>query len=253
MKQMFLILFLFFALYACKEESVDVYAGECGIYFDTRNIFLDTISVAWGLQNSDVLEQTLTLKVKLFGNVATYDRKFSVDVVSEADDSLAAVEGVDFRPIVRECILPALQAQTEITLQLLRTPILKTEARRFTIRLNESSELKFLYSREQYIDSVTTRLLDTQRVIYMSELFPKPTWWSYAGQGPLGDWSVTKSILICDVMNISRTDWIAPLTERPVTQGYLKYVGRFMHRWLQENPTMDENGELMKMGPDSLN
>ncbi|MFR7811522.1 MAG: hypothetical protein ACLU4N_20985 [Butyricimonas faecihominis] len=41
--------------------------------------------------------------------------------------------------------------------------------------------------------------------------------------------------------------------EGTFTQGYLSYVGKYTHRWLQENPTKDEDGKLMVMGPDSQN
>jgi hypothetical protein len=33
-----------------------------------------------------------------------------------------------------------------------------------------------------------------------------------------------------------------------LTEGYLKFVGKYMHRWLQDNPQEDENGKPMEMG-----
>ena len=50
------------ALVGC-EESLDTYAGENGIYFDTRyeesEMQNDTIDVHWGLKKSDVTSQKL--------------------------------------------------------------------------------------------------------------------------------------------------------------------------------------------------
>ena len=149
-----------------------------------------------------------------------------------------------------EYVIPANEAETKITVKVLRTDALMKQARRFTIRLNETPELQFLYSRTQYIDSVTSRMIDTQRVIYMNEAFPEPGWWYRYGRSIFGTWSATKSKVICDVMGIDREIWVGNLVE-PLTVGYIKFVGKYMHRWLQENPTKDEDGEWMQMGPDS--
>lgn len=251
MKHITFILLSFVMLCAC-EEKIDAYSGECGIYFDTKGIFSDTIFVHWGLKNSEVTEQNLTLKVRLFGDVATYDRKFSVDIISDTNETLRAIEGVDYRPFSTEYTLSALQAEVNINISLLRTEALQKHARRFTVRLKETSEFHFLYSRLAWVDSVTTRLLDVQRVVYMDENFPVPKWWSLVGQSIFGDWSMKKSILICDLMDIDREVWIGDLVGT-LTEGYLRYVGKYMHRWLQDNPTLDEDGELMEMGRASQN
>jgi hypothetical protein len=34
--------------------------------------------------------------------------------------------------------------------------------------------------------------------------------------------------------------------------GYLKFVGKYMYRWLQENPQVDEDGKAMTMGTGSM-
>ena len=252
MRYLIFILFLLVAFCACEEE-IDAYAGKCGIYFDTKDMRLDTVTVSWGLKNSELKEQSLMLKVCLFGDVAPYDRKFSIDVISDLEDTLRAIEGVDYRPFSVEYTLPALQAETTINIQLLRTEILQKEARRFTVRLKETAELQFLYSRQWQEDSVTTRLLDIQRVVYMDENFPMPRWWYMLGPSVFGDYSVKKSIVICDVMGIDRETWALGNLASDLSEGYLKYVGKYMHRWLQEHPTEDENDELMEMGPASRN
>ena len=250
MKQIIIILFLFMTFSACNEEVIAPYEGECGMYFDVAQTSLDTMFIAWGLKDSEIKEQTVNFKVRLFGDVATYDRKFSIDVISDENDTLRAIEGVDYMKFPTEYMIPAHEAETNITIKVLRTDVLMKQARRFTIRLKETPELQFLYSRRQAIDSVTFRLVDAQRVIYMDETFPTPWWWWRYGNSIFGTWSATKSKLICDVMSIDREVWIGNLVGS-FTPGYIKFVGKYMHRWLQENPTKDEDGELMEMGPDS--
>lgn len=246
--------FLLLCCSACKEE-IPIYEGESGIYFSTQNMMLDTIFVPWGLKESEVTEQEYTLKVCLFGAVKPYDRKFSVRVNADASDTLAAVEGVDFRALDEEYVMPANQAEAPIKITLLRRPDLDKKARRFTVHLEENDDLKFLYSRElsldstQWVNDVKVRRLDLQRTIYMDERFQVPNWWPLCGTNYFGTYSSKKMILICDVMNISRADFIAPFSmENRITDGYLKFVGRYMHRWLQENPQTEEDGTPMEMG-----
>lgn len=255
MKKSFIAIFTFLLLCGACKKDLEIYSGESGIYFSTQNIMLDTIFVPWGLKDSEVTEQEYTLKVCLFGEVKPYDRKFSVRINTEANDSLAAEEGVDFRAMAEEYVMPANQAETLIGITLLRRPDLAEKARRFTIHLQESDELKFLYSREYSLDStewvndVRVRRLDLQRTIYMDERFQVPNWWPLCGNNYFGTYSTKKMILICDVMNIDRADFVAPFSlENRITDGYLKFVGRYMHRWLQDNPQTEEDGSQMEMG-----
>lgn len=241
---------------AC-EKDIDTFSGESGIYFETRNIFLDTIYISWGLKNSEIVEQKTRLKVCLYGNTADYDRNFKIEVITNADDEMSAVEGVDFLIADTECVMPANMAETYIDIDLLRSSNLRNQPKCFMVRLIENDELHFIYTREYSVtdvnDGIITRHLDYQRVIYMDESFPKPGWWSLYGDAIFGDWTVTKAVLICDVMGIDREDWVK--TDGTLSQGYLKFVGRYMHRWLSEQttPVLDEDGTLMKMGTMSQN
>lgn len=245
-----IFIFCMSLLFGACEEEIDVYGGENGIYFDTKEILLDTVDVAWGLKVSEVREQVVRLRVKLFGDVAAYDRAFAIEIESDPADTLKAVEGIDYRPFPLEYTIPANKAETFIEVPVLRSEALKKEPRRLTIKLKETPQLKFLYSRQIAVDSVTVRDVDTQRVIKMTEDFPQPWWWRRFGQSIFGDWSVTKSVLICDQLNIDREIWIGDLIG-DLTTGFLKFAGQYMHRYLQEHPTLDEDGEPMQMGPDS--
>lgn len=253
-----IILIIGAAALACTacEKELDTYHGSSGIYFDTKEMYLDTIKVHWGLKNSDITEQELELKVCLFGNTKEYDRTFNVQVTTESGDEYAAAEGVDYRPLPAEYVIPAGQAETYIRLELLRSEGLLETPKRFVIRLVENHELAFLYSREAKLTSddgtVTTHYLDYQRVIYMDERFPMPSWWSYLGNSVFGTWSMKKSALICDVMDIDRELWVNDLVSG-LSEGYLRFCGKYMHRWLQENPQTDEDGSPMTMGTASRN
>ena len=220
------LLFLLLILVSCVscEKDINTYEGDSGIYFADEGIFSDTLRVAWGLKNSDIKMQSIQLKVCLYGNTANYDRKFNIEVYSDTD-TLSAIEGVDFKAFATEYVMSANQAETSIGIDLLRTEDLIKHPKRFVVKLIENPELRFIYTREAtiLIDSVNfkTRPIDYQRV-----------------------WSQKKTALICDVMNIDREDFV----KTKLTEGYLKFVGKYMHRWLQDNPQEDENGKPMEMG-----
>ncbi len=252
-KKIFPIIALLFLLVSC-EETIESYNGESGIYFDTKGMVTDTIRVPWGLKSSDIKEQTIKLKVCLFGNTADHDRTFNVLVSTDQGNPMAATENTDYKPIATQYVLPANAAEMEISIDLLRSQTLKTQPKCFTVSLVESPELKFLYTREiseMGEDSIShIRQLDYQRVILMNENFEKPAWWNVYGTGYFGTWSQTKAALICDVMGIDREVWMLS-DGTGLTQGYLKFVGKYMYNWLQEHPTLDEDGNPMQMGTQS--
>lgn len=240
---------------ACEKE-LDTYKGESGIYFDhtkDQNILrADTLPFPWGKVDGDIKEEVVNLQINLIGNVVDYDRSFEVSVVS-SDAPETAVEGIDYKPFNKSCVIRANEASTTLAITLLRTEALQTEKRILTVKLNETDELKFLYSREAVEEDDNIRLIDLQRVIVMDETLPAPTWW-YGSRirNIFGDYSMKKAITICNVMDIDREQWLD--NEFGDRTAYLQFVGQHMHRWLQEQdpPIYEEDGDtLMEMGPDS--
>ena len=174
MKQICYIILFFTAFFYACEKDVDSYEGESGIYFDTEGKLNDTVVVSWGMKAGDVVTRNLKLRVMLVGTVADYDRKFTVDVISDQTDTLAAEEGVDFEPFDKEYTIPANGAYADINIVLKRRETLKQRSRRFTVKLNETPELHFMYTRRSRIDSLTSLDVDYQRVVFMNENFPRP-------------------------------------------------------------------------------
>lgn len=257
MKHIFPICCLLLACTACNEDQLDTYSGDSGIYFNykTENggeMASDTIKVHWGLHPSSKTEQVVDLQVLLFGNTADYDRTFNVEVGFDEGDENGAEPNIDYMPLAQEYVLKANENEVIIPVTILRRHDLKDKPRRVVVKLVENENLKFLNTRYiSYIISDTEfgrRPLDYQRVFYIDESFPMPIWWSYRGQPNFGDWSQTKAALICDVMGIDRNDWI---DRGKLASGYLAFCGQYMYRYLQENPTLDEDGQPMTMGPNA--
>ncbi len=262
MRRNIAILFVFALFWTGCQKDLATYQGESGIYFDhieNQNLLrADTLPFAWGQIDGNILEEKIALKIDLIGNVADHDRKFSVKVVESIipenlkDEMLVAVEGVDYLPFETECMIPANAVSTNLEITLLRTEALQTESRILTVALNETDELKFLYSREVSDEQNNRRRIDLQRVIVMDETLPQPDWWWGDINDIFGDYSMKKAITICNVMEIDRAEWMS--SEFGNKQAYLTFVGQYMQRWLDEQnpPIYEEDGEtLMEMGPDS--
>lgn len=255
MKRMIYVLIMFVISLGACEQKMDIYEGTSGIYFDPMEAVLDTIVVPWGLKNSNVKKQNMNLRVCLMGDVVSYDRKFMIRVITDAHDTLQAVEGKDFRLLQKEYAILAGKADALVEIELLRADDLAERPRRFTLQLEETEELGFLYSRVQsLLDSIgetVERVIDYQRVIYMDERFKTPVWWSLYGGSFFGKFSTKKAIFICDQMGYEREDFVAPFTESNLNEAKLRFAARYLHEYLQEHPEIDEDGELMTMGPDA--
>lgn len=251
MKRLFYIL-IGFALISCDKNELLTYEEGSGIYFDNSQIQRDTVPVSWGLKNTEVQEQAIRLEVRLIGQVRDYDRPFNINVIEEPGDPRAARPGTDYKPFPLEYTIPAGQASAIIDIDVLRSPDLVEGQRNLTIRLEESDELKFMYSRKLTDTLQNTHWLDIQRVLKITENFPQPNWWLIYGQKYFGDWSATKSILICDMMGIDRETWVGQVHATPeFSEGRLRFAGVYIHRWLQQQnpPVLDEDDSPMEMGP----
>lgn len=270
------------AMTGCTED-LDTYQGENGIYFDMSYqggvMLTDTVSVSWGMKNSSITSQVINLNVKLLGNTAPVDRAFDIVVETaimpggsvippvvepepDPDDpsqttetkipTLDASVDVDFIMPATTYVLPAGKAEVTIPVTVLRNETLHLAKRAFKISLVENDELKFLFSRSlpQYNEDgdVTYYPMDYQRVIVLDEDFPIPYWWVIRGEPYFGDWSQKKAALICDVMNIDREKWV---DDSALSEGYLKFCGRYMYNYLLENPHYEDDGSLMVMGEKS--
>lgn len=250
MKPLIFALLLCLLFGSCKQE-IDLYEGGSSIYFPYQG--LDTFWIAWGAVNSSERTMDLSLQVQLFGKVTNYPRKFSIKVISDEADSLHAVAGVDYEPFPLEYEMPPLSDHAFIDITLLRTDTLIKQGRRFTVQLLSNEEFGFEYMNYKMLPDSTYVMTDDHMVIYMDETFPEPSWWFRVGVPAFGKWSPTKGILICDVAGIDREKFQSDLDGKNgnLTVNYIKFVGRKIHLWLLEHPTLDENGELMEMGEES--
>ena len=239
-------------IFSCCKEDIALFEGNSSIYFDND---YDTLYVSWGMVPTGIKTQEVQLRVNLFGEVKTYPRKFNILVQAEETDTLHAQAGVDYLSFPLEYEMPPLTDHIFIDIELLRTDTLMKQARRFTVRLLENEEFGFEYMKYRRRKSDDALIpVNDHWAIQMNEEFPRPWWWYRIGEPIFGGWSAKKGILICDIGNIDRPLFFDDLTgvDGRLTEARLKFVGRKLHLWLQENPTPDEDGNPMEMGEESI-
>lgn len=259
--RIFQLLILAITLSSC-EHDIATYSGEVGLYFEGKQMS-DTIGVSWAYYADSVEKISTTVRVLTLGGPVDYDRPFKMTPVLHRIPNEQAIEGIDYTPFSYDGVIRAGEAYMDLKIELLRNPELLTGVSKiFTFRLEENDEFKFIFNRyfdmkrvEENGDTIAfKRYIDTYRTFIISEEIPIQYWWYYTsgiGYKYLGPWSVKKSLLICEMLGIDRKIWLSGNLVLPFTEATIKFAGRYMHRWLQENPTLEENGEWMEMGAEA--
>lgn len=250
-----------FAFIGC-EYDVETYSGGSGIYFE-NNMMSDTVGFSWANYADTVKNLDIKIRIMTIGKAVDYDRTVKLSSVNHFKEKDQAVVGVDYKPFSYDAVIPSGASFTDLTINLMRNPELLNGAPKiFTFRLEENEHFKFYYNRAYELERVEesgdtvkyNKYIDTYRTFKISEKIARQGWWYFTsdvGYKNLGLWSIKKSILICDLMKIDRGVWLSGNLVEPITSPYIKYLGRYMHRWLQENPTYEDDGTLMEMGEDA--
>lgn len=236
----------FLAAVGCEKTELKLYEGGSSIYFSVSR---DTMSYSWGIVDGSIKEQTLNLPIHLLGHVTDYDRVIKISTELCTVDSVKAVEGVDFKPVPKEVILPAGENGTYLPVVLLRTEALKTQLRMFSVIIEESEAFDSEYNWRVNERTQERYFIGHKMTIVANENFPKPGWWG-DNNADFGYWSYKKADLICTLLNIPRAVFIGN-SVGVVNSTRRKFYGKWMQHWLNEQnpPILEEDGTPMVMGP----
>lgn len=270
MKKIFNIILsgaLLAALSGCEKEPMS-YEGETGVYFSIQRGPSYGVRDNWPFYPYSPLEfvlyagenqHTISLRVRVTGNLTDYPRTFSYRIDPE---TTTATEGVDYVKPSGEGIIPAGQRDGYIDLLVNRTASMKTQTLEIGLRLlsNENFSLAFTQfeqppglnaGQEEVIESFDA----TRHVVRVNDNLVQPPIWLggiYAwGQGEefnvLGVFSVKKFNLICEITGVTYSDF---LTDPPMTSPYMRIIGRRVGDYLKEQyrngtPVLEDDGRLM--------
>lgn len=232
-------------LQGCQLTEIDEYMGGSSVYFSVE---YDTMTYAWGTVDGSIKEQVLKLPIYLLGEVTDYDRKIRIHTELCNTDSVRAEEGIDFRAVAKEVILPANCEKTFLEISMLRTDALTKHDRIFSVVIEESDEFDSEYNWRKDDDG-NSYFIGHRMTIVANEDFPTPWWWRNENRF-FGVWSFKKADLICTLCEIPRKEFIGNTV---IPEFKLKYYAKKVQRWLDERevPYLEEDGTQMTMGPDA--
>lgn len=233
--------------YSCQKEMI-TYEGKDGIYFPYVSQTMGKIGLSFADYHSDTLSVVMDIEVKVLGNLASFDRLFVLKAIE--NDTMPAREGIDYEILDKNPVIRKGEPSANVRIKFIRTKEL----------LDEQKNIEFVLEENEYFSLLAPKYYNasyTSLEFRLSEKIYKPWWWSYYGQDRFGRWTKTKGNLICDVLNIPRTDWNE--MEGKVNTAYLTFACRFMYDYLEKEkkagrPVYDEplqgatEKPLMEMG-----
>lgn len=256
---------------SCSEEEFKTFNGEvAGIYLQRTASYTidangnpltykytDSLSVSFATSEPTVQKQTTYLDVCVMGNCVSYDRPF---VLKLDEAKSTAQRGVHFDFNESDCVIKANTAKTRVPVTIYRHPDLKTGTYRMEFYL-ESNEY-FTTVLDEYKNSSDWQvtgdtLCGTRFKISCSEIYTCPDYWVSFAEYSLGVWSVSKEVLVNELMGWTHTSWIngGGSAENAVQYGHMAYAAKLLRKYLQEaadegNPVIDDDGSYMQLGED---
>ena len=173
-KNIFIFAALIVSLWSCQKD-LDLYSGRDFIYFNP-SAGLDSTYFSFAYVDVNKEVDSLYIMVRTGGEVKDYDRKIQVRTELCKTDSVRAVEGVDFRAITKEVILPANCEKTSLQITMLRTEALRKYNRILTVVIEESEEFDSEFNWRKDSDG-NPYFIGHSMTIISNEDFPKPWWW----------------------------------------------------------------------------
>lgn len=252
---------------ACSEEKFTTFNGEVsGIYLQRDASYIldnntnplyynytDSTTFSFASSSSDVTESTMYVTVKTMGNLADFDRPFTIKV----DENLSnAQRGVHYDYNESDCVIKANTAKTNLPITIYRHPDLQEQYLNVYFRLesNEyfSTELE-AYKGNSNWQAVSDTLCGTRFKLIFSEIYTRPSYWDFADDS-LGEWSASKEKKVNTLMGWTHASWEKGGMTGGVMAGHITYAAKLLRQSLQEaadagTPVVDDDGEYMQLAP----
>jgi hypothetical protein len=223
---------------SCTENKMLSYENDPAVYF-AGGISGDSLNHSFFLLNTNILRDTVLVKVNTMGELAAEDRPVSI-VQTNAGTENAAIAGVHYVPfddpdVKNLAVVPAGKEFVEIPVILLRDKSLDTTQ----VRL----ELTVL-ANEHFRRGINTKL---RFLVTTTNLIEKPAAWDTRWYMFLGrSWGPVKMRFLIDVTGY--TDWYTT----PTDMSLLQYLGNLARQKLIEynrdhpdDPLREANGDLV--------
>lgn len=258
-------LLLVFIASSCKKDRA-TYKGEpgreSGVYFysvatftpdGTPLSYRDSIVFSFLNVRPELTEVKVDVPVKVIGTVTDYDRYFKIKASGGT-----AIEGVDYKKLDDQYMVPAGQASVNLPVILLRNDRLTTESYYIDLQLVESEDFKLILP--FLINIGNNEKMDATRFrVRFSEIITIPSYWVSWGGSYFGDWSIKKFQILNSLMDWTPRDWnYAGRNGFPVQLGKFPYAATIFREYLQNaadkgDIIYDEDGVTpMQLAPSYL-
>lgn len=240
MRYLYFLLAVFVCCQSCKENELDTYHENDGIYFARRGASINSTSYAdtttFSFAFAPVPDTVIHISVKGYGEVADHDRTFSVKV-----EDGNAVEGVCYELLSDQMILRADSVYGSVPVRIYREPTRDTT---YNIHLRLLSNENF--STNLPIKINTRDTIDvTHHVLVFSDKLEQPRMWM-----GLGYWSETKFYYLNAQMGINPFDWFDPVKQNEMYSKAMG-MGTFLVNLLNQYVERDDYVNMPKdpLGP----
>lgn len=250
---------------SCEHDSLDLYSGpKALIYIQELSTFdiygnpvgyRDHTDVDYANVDPAFRQWTVSFQVKLSGEVADYDRPYSIRIEK---DSTTAVEGEDFDLEQNEFTIKAGQASDVVRVLLHRTDRIKLEQIRvsFLLEPNEHFTIDIPEFKTSASWSAQTPMMDATRYyITASEFYRCPDQWhSWSLEDYFGKYTPKKFAVVNSVFGWTPQDWKdAGWPNSKINYGRREFWGSEFERYLQKmadegTPEREVDGSLMQPG-----
>lgn len=231
---------LLFGLISC-EQDLDTWSGANVAYFDQT---VDSTVVSFVYIDSKYQYDTVYIQARVMGEVTDHKSRFIGIKVAETN----AIAGEDYVALENSYEVEPGRTFCYIPIYLIRNESLKKEIKEITLELVENHDFKLYYPEDALVSGSDIKYTKiTHRIVFHEMMLEPPTTWR---EYQLGTFTSKKFQTICDVMRISRTQFITPSY---MTIGRLNFVASYMKDYLQRmkdagTPVLEEDGTEMKMG-----
>lgn len=234
------VLLLLLTVAACTQNEILSYENDPAIYFagnfDNKS---DSINHSFFLLNSDILKDTVLVRINTMGELSSQDRPVAI-IQTNVGDSAAAVAGVHYVSFDDASLKPLLQVPAgkeyvDIPVVFIRDASLDTLKVRLELALATNEYFR-------------TGIAEKQRfVLTTTDLIEKPVAWDSRWSIFMGkSWGTVKMRFIIDITGY--TDWAT----MPSDMALIQYFGALAKQKLLEyntahpdNPLREANGDLV--------
>lgn len=228
------------SLLSCSEDEKLMfdtnYAALC-FYTDTLPDKLlsykdSAVTFTFAYLNPDITNYDIPVTVEVTGMPADRDRTFGLSCDKE---ETTAQEGVNYQPLEKQYVMPAGSTKTNVLLRVLRTEDI------------QDKQLQIVLKVEQCADFPDAAIYERSKVkIKISDKLEKPSWWD-AWKSWFGKFSREKYQQWIMRWGIEGLDPDGPGSNYSFSAPDVALVLSEMRDYFNENPTYDEDGELITL------